>query len=286
MNAICTYRIYPNWIYKYKYIRCGSYIITVLPRANSQLTSSFQVYVFDLLHHAIDYSLTSACMTLIMMKLDSWKIILPFLVMFDSVNPCAEADEDLRLHYLPPIVTNPECVQKVTLSMTQVETIDAKSFKDFSELTTGVFFMNKISSIHYRAFSGTKVNFLNLSNNKLASIPRIQLETLEVLNLHYNLISHIGPEAVDIYPKLKSLQLTRNNLKTIAALGFCGPSLEQLYLDSNKLKCVPNLRCLQHSLQLLDVGENMLGDCPSFPQRIFDNFWTVVLSQIGRMWFA
>ncbi|KAF7210678.1 extracellular matrix protein 2-like [Nothobranchius furzeri] len=104
---------------------------------------------------------------------------------------------------------------------------------------------------------------LNLSHNRLSSIPTNLPRGLLKLTLQHNAINHI-PAFVfrHMRPGLRSLHLSHNSLSTrdVEQVAFVGSyrSLKELHLDNNRLQEIP--RCVRQfkNLQVLRLDSNQI----------------------------
>ncbi|XP_078608002.1 uncharacterized protein LOC144879965 [Branchiostoma floridae x Branchiostoma japonicum] len=100
---------------------------------------------------------------------------------------------------------------------------------------------------------------LNISNCSLARVPILRhLVTMQVLDLSWNNITTLPPEAFSTMTDLTHLRLSNINLSSIEPNAFAGlSSLQHLSLENNQLKTLPrNLFMPLRSLELLDLYNN------------------------------
>ena len=110
---------------------------------------------------------------------------------------------------------------------------------------------------------------LNLSMNRLQSLPKLDLPDLEWLSLARNQLGEIVTFHFDGLPKLAHLDLSGNRLKTILELKL--PSLEWLSLARNRLNTLSTFRAdmlpklahidLSHNPDLMEVAAVVSSLC-------------------------
>lgn len=109
----------------------------------------------------------------------------------------------------------------------------------------------------------TWVQDLNLSNNKLASVPRniSNMKSLIQLNLSGNNLNVITREVFSL-PSLRYLNISKNNLQKLPRFPAKGKiSLKSLNVSDNKLKALPQSIMLT-SLEILNLSKNSFTEVP------------------------
>lgn len=160
-----------------------------------------------------------------------------------------------------------------------------KSDEDVIELNSlRIFSMDEIdlSALTHCTVLEMRKNLLH----KLVPLPRAMRDRLDTLDLFDNKIRHIGPYfSLDTSPafatsklpmtrpdllsanggngcafaRLRKLDLSYNQIATVAGLDDLAGTLEELYLVENKLKKVEGLAALTN-LRLLELGGNQIRD--------------------------
>lgn len=163
-------------------------------------------------------------------------------------------------------------------------------------------FYNKLKSLK---ISSNTIENLNIGNNSFTSFPKIP-KSITSLTYDFNLLSDLELEhprmtylslelvglsniSPDIkFPKLETLNLSRNNLTEIPNLQKFSPilkvlnlsdnfltsfpvppqTIESINLHSNQISEIPDIIADFHSLKFLDIGENQLTYVPEIPDTI------------------
>ncbi|KAL9625170.1 MAG: hypothetical protein Q9160_000571 [Pyrenula sp. 1 TL-2023] len=112
---------------------------------------------------------------------------------------------------------------------------------------------NEIASVNFEGAELSRLQDLDLSENALFSLNGIQyLPNLETLDIGDNHIEDLSFGQMVKIPKLRSLRLSNNRLRTFNIAPF--PFLELLYLDKNKIVSLHSFSTA-HSLQTLSLRE-------------------------------
>lgn len=154
--------------------------------------------------------------------------------------------------------------------------LDNLQFFDFSgnflkEIPSQVKQMTKLKKISFLNNKITEVKNLpdsvegiELGQNLLTTLPEIP-EKLEILSISFNLI-----EAIDRgYVSIKKMYINMNRIKEITpTLAF--PNLITLEISKNELKSLPDLSIMAPQLQKLDASVNYLEKFPKLPLTIVE----------------
>ena len=121
--------------------------------------------------------------------------------------------------------------------------VEASAFQNFAELEFLNLDNNEISSIPPNTFRGlNKLVWLKLSDNKLTAINENWFEdltNLEELALSQNQLEDIPDSTFENLYKLKKLSLDRNKIETITRRCFqYNQQLEEIRLDNNQIKVI------------------------------------------------
>jgi Leucine-rich repeat (LRR) protein len=110
-----------------------------------------------------------------------------------------------------------------------------------------------------------ELRFLDLSNNHITEVGKIDLQNLEHLNLNQNQLSDVSEFMKSNLPKLRSLYLDENRIQTIGTIEFMDsfnpqPSaLKVLSLSGNELEDVSRLiQSRLSNLVILNLSNNRL----------------------------
>ena len=85
--------------------------------------------------------------------------------------------------------------------------------------------------------------------------------TSVTVSLNNRNITEIEDNAFKLFNKLSLVQLHKNRISKISHSAFTGTRIRQLILMHNQLTCIPDLHSVRHSLYLLNVDYNKLGEC-------------------------
>ena len=127
------------------------------------------------------------------------------------------------------------------------------------------------------------IHHLKAHGNKFTSIPSLAVfRGLETIDLSRSCITTIGDMQISQLYNLKSLNLSRNNLKNLPDELARLVALETLLLDRNELTTFPAGMHTMRSLTLLDVSHNLLTDVGQLLDRI-PNLETLNLASNPRL---
>ncbi|XP_001121376.4 chaoptin isoform X1 [Apis mellifera] len=181
-----------------------------------------------------------------------------------------------------------ELLQQLDLSENQIAQLLTEQFRNLKNLRILNLSGNKIRSLPRDVFEGTKLEILDLSNNKFTVVPSPSfLEvgyTLRDLNLADNFVDHLDSTAFPT-SQLVSLNLAHNRLTILPDNSFVSlgkllslnvsqnvlqanfkelfhylPGLRQLYLANCGLKDIPLLPLM--NLNVLDLSFNYIDSTP------------------------
>lgn len=166
----------------------------------------------------------------------------------------------------PCFDTDPFNIELINLSNNVIETIPARTFKDFPNVTNLDLSYNLICSLSFDAFIGLKnLVILNLSGNNLRKIVSYQftlLRSLKALAIMVNKITRIESNAFAQLENLSVLTLERNLLPAIESDNFKHlTSLTSLLLAENKITYLGDKAFSNNPyLQIIDLSDNLLTD--------------------------
>ena len=109
------------------------------------------------------------------------------------------------------------------------------------------------------------LQFLNLQENDLAALPNTieELKELKDLNLTNNKISDNETfKYLKKLPKLESLWLNKNELKTLPKGLFNLKNIKNLYIENNELLTIPDAIVAMQKVWVIHVGHNLLEELP------------------------
>ncbi|KAJ3187902.1 hypothetical protein HDU85_006295 [Gaertneriomyces sp. JEL0708] len=115
---------------------------------------------------------------------------------------------------------------------------------------------NAVNRISIHVSQCTNLKALILNHNKIQRIENIAtLASLNTLVLSHNLLT--STDGLGAFPELTKLSIAHNQLRTFPDLRAC-PSLKELRLNNNKLLNVPDHIRYLPSLEILDIGHNLI----------------------------
>ncbi|XP_016427526.1 extracellular matrix protein 2-like [Sinocyclocheilus rhinocerous] len=161
----------------------------------------------------------------------------------------------------------PASVQELHLSDNKIEVVHSGLLNKTTNLRVLNLSHNRIREdrIHPRAWIHLlKLEYLDLSHNKLVHVPSFLPVGLRQLILHHNQIERIpGYVFGHLRPGLDSLQLSYNRLREdgINEVSFLGlyNSLTELLLDHNQLRSIPRGILQLKNLQHLRLNHNYIS---------------------------
>ncbi|XP_014246187.1 immunoglobulin domain and leucine-rich repeat-containing protein 2 [Cimex lectularius] len=158
-------------------------------------------------------------------------------------------------------------LSSLTWTNSDLEEISDEGFANLSQLRQLDLSHNKISFINNAFHPLKNLHVLNLYGNKISSLlgqfdGNINLEELILSN---NRINNLSMDVFQNLKKLKRLDLSKNELSNIAALGSLDPMpLEYLDLSENLIAYLPSdLFYHSNKLQSLNLAENSLEELPA-----------------------
>ncbi|XP_055951250.1 chaoptin-like [Argiope bruennichi] len=161
-------------------------------------------------------------------------------------------------------------VQILALDHNAIPVIEDKSFREMQSLRILDLSHNKITSLPDNAFTGTKLERLNISHNFLTTIPVTAIgpvrNSFKFLDISSNRITNLLPEMFTISNKIQTLNLSSNQITTLHELSFKGLShLLELDLSHNELKSTFKETSLKYSnhLHALHVKNCSLMSLPT-----------------------
>lgn len=177
-----------------------------------------------------------------------------------STQPANKIDTLLKL------VARPELLRVLILDSTNLKRLP-KSIRRFSNLKQLALNYNTNLDIGaaFSTLEGLPLVFLNLQHNDLDELPEsiTTLTALKDLNLSYNKIdSDISFSRLKRLPKLKSLWLTKNELKVLPPTLFQLDRLKNLYIEHNALSYIPEGIIGMKKLWVIHAGYNKFSVLP------------------------
>ncbi|XP_022913551.1 leucine-rich repeat and immunoglobulin-like domain-containing nogo receptor-interacting protein 2 isoform X2 [Onthophagus taurus] len=166
-----------------------------------------------------------------------------------------------------PIALNP-AIQRLVLKNNKIKTVDAALhfYRDLQYLDLS---NNHLVSIPQGSFKDQeKLQELHLNKNKLSVVNNrtfTGLKSLTVLNLRENFLDELPKDLFYVLPNLEELNLGQNRISKIDKNAFSGlHSLRVLYLDDNLLSAVPTHSfSVMGNLAELHIGLNEFTDLKS-----------------------
>jgi Leucine-rich repeat (LRR) protein len=150
-------------------------------------------------------------------------------------------------------------LQSLDISDNSIEVIPAEAFRRLSNLYSLQLSQNKIGSLNLGSLGGMqRLTSLDLQNNSIVNIHKgafRNLTFLQDLNLFKNHLLDI-PEAVQSLSALKTIDLGRNRISSIANSSLAGlSSLIGLKMDHNRVSGLsPAALAVLPNLQILNLG--------------------------------
>ena len=138
-------------------------------------------------------------------------------------------------------------------------------FRKCKELAYLFLSKNCISRVSNLAFTGTNIELLDLSSNKLVCIPNIAVLThsLKVFYITNNLLYRCRKGHIyNIqFSKLNTIFLSYNDLKDLSAMTvlLVSPNLKHIVLEGNKLNQLENIHHLLPHLTQLNLWDNPMS---------------------------
>merc|ERR1719410_2371378 len=147
---------------------------------------------------------------------------------------------------------------------------------------------NRIGALSYEILRSVKgLEELSLAYNIIREIPRgtfKDLKDLKILNLYGNQIAEVNMETfLGVEKSLEYMDLGFNIIDDISKILY--PKLRFLNLEKNKIQNISNVFNLLTSLQVLNLGENMIDQLPGGVFRSMTNLLHVNLykNKIGQL---
>ena len=139
---------------------------------------------------------------------------------------------------------------------------------------------NRIGALSYEILRSVKgLEELSLAYNIIREIPRgtfKDLKNLKILNLYGNQIAEVSRETFEgVEASLEYMDLGYNIIDDISKISY--PKLRFLNLEKNLLRNISNVFNLLTSLQVLNLGENMIDQLPGGVFRSMTNLLHVNL---------
>ncbi|XP_053664071.1 protein artichoke-like [Anopheles marshallii] len=164
----------------------------------------------------------------------------------------------------PPQASIAQNIQTIDLSYNKVQQIDMSAFRTLKQMNNLNLAYNRLATIEYPpdgVVTLPRLTTLYLSNNKIKRISFVQLNasSMEFLELSSNRLSTM-PEHIDQFPKLILLALNDNGLGTFDFASLESLSnLQRLELNNNRLRSIdlPS-EVLLPSLFQLSLANNQL----------------------------
>jgi len=172
--------------------------------------------------------------------------------------------ESHRNTYLLSIMTDLSTISHLSMSNCGLEEMP-KVIQSYLDLKVVDLSENQISEIDGSVFNQFRyVSSLNLSNNKLASLPK-QLRSLQHLldlNLSNNRLTEFSPDFT-ILRALRRLDLSKNEIDTMPEDFGEMVSIRELNIADNKIEWLPSKQVdVLSSLRVLDASNNQINAMP------------------------
>ncbi|KFB51670.1 AGAP007443-PA-like protein [Anopheles sinensis] len=165
---------------------------------------------------------------------------------------------------IPPTIRNLEQLKVLTITRCAVKEFSFDLFTNNLKLDTLDLSFNEIRSIVPTTISTPftlPIENLYLQNNLLEKLDMtafVSLGALRGLDLSYNNLLTIAAQSTVTWPAVDFWNLQNNNLTTLDLQWLSAPNLQRLLLDSNKFQAVPQRLRRFPSLQLVAMSDNLL----------------------------
>jgi hypothetical protein len=118
----------------------------------------------------------------------------------------------------------------------------ARTFSAFPDLQTLISTSNYLSFIHPDAFDGTQLDYLDLSQNALTSLPNVNLPLLTTLIINNNPVTALDMVEIAVkFPKLEKLEITHSSIEFLIGIEAANAaSLQMVNLFKNKIATIPS----------------------------------------------
>lgn len=164
-----------------------------------------------------------------------------------------------------------ENVQNVDMSCNMIDQLHVRQFSTLGKLRIINISSNNIRSLPRDTFLGSKLEKVDMSNNKFVVMPSGALEeigyTLRQLDVSHNFIEHLDSTMFAEIPFLTSLNLSNNKLTTLPDNVFSTiQSVLRLDLSSNPIRAnFKNLFYHTQKLRILNLADTLLKSVPILP---------------------
>ncbi|XP_035662969.1 insulin-like growth factor-binding protein complex acid labile subunit [Branchiostoma floridae] len=169
-----------------------------------------------------------------------------------------------RLSDIPSSIHKLTVLQHLDLSYNKIKRVAATSLTGLQNLKTLYLSGNGIISIADNAFSHLRLTRLNLSSNKLTTIPTplTSMASMTMLSLGGNPLGQIQPGILQSMPALHTLELEKVGLSYLPSGTFSNSSLTHLNLAFNKLQGLPMDIFSGTALRVLQLQGNQFSQFP------------------------
>ena len=168
----------------------------------------------------------------------------------------------------PDIYLEGEICDTIIIQGNILQRVGHKAFARYKRLKELYLHNNLIHYMSPNALTGTPLNFLDLSHNKLNCIPILfsVRNTLETLVVSYNKLGNCTEDSQYLpyvtFDKLYRVFLDETELCRIPGIVMAATHLKELSMVNNLFKALPNLMEISSDFSILSlVGNTLCCDC-------------------------
>ena len=154
----------------------------------------------------------------------------------------------------------------VYLEGNRITSIPRTSLLTLTNVVLLILRRNMLADVEFGSFVGLKISHLDLSFNKLTSVPDVEplAFSLGVLDLRSNDITTIEPFTFTNFTGLSIIYLLDNSITSLSdfALHIPHPNLNEVHISGNGLHTVSNLAFVGMFVKTMALERNALTDVP------------------------
>ena len=184
-----------------------------------------------------------------------------------------------------PILAKPQQFTGARLNNNNLTDIGENAFARWTSLKGLYLHKNQITTIASSAFTGTKIQVIEMHTNRLTCIPDLRTisSTLQFLILNSNRLgqcNNTNDKCSARFDKLKGLFFENNGLTLLPKIVFCTKSLQILKLGYNSFTTLPDLNYLlvlkpEHRSQFSLNNNMLLCNCDSAWMKEYETRYNV-----------